>query len=247
MGSEEANGGGGGGGAPRDDQPGSAQGWGEGADRAAAPPRDVTFPTMPRRFVQVLTGSLLGLAVALFLTRGRAAVGPSPGEEFLLPAPLPAPDFELVSATGAPVRLSDLASDHTLLLFFGYTNCPDSCPITMAAIGRAREMLGTDGEKVLGVMISVDPERDTPEVLSAYLKRFPPGLIGLTGSNEAIAAAMKGYLASAEHGDHMGTDPYMVTHTGRTFVVHGGGVPMTFPPDTGPQAIADGLALLIRG
>ena len=200
---------------------------------------------MPRRFAQVLVGSLLGVAVALFLARGRTAAGPAPGEEFLLPAPLPAPDFELIDESGAPVLLSQLAAGHTLLLFFGYTNCPDICPITLAAIGRARELLGADGEKVRGVMISVDPDRDTPEVLSGYLQKFPPGLVGLTGSKEAVAAAMKGYLASAEHADHTGTDPYMVTHTGRTFVVHGGGVPMTFPPDAGAQAMADGLALLL--
>jgi protein SCO1 len=200
-----------------------------------------------RRLAQVLAGSFLGLFVALLIVRGRASAGPAPGEEFLLPSPLPAPDFELVSSTGQPTRLSELTGGRTVVLFFGYTNCPDICPITLSAIGRARQLMGRDGDKVLGVMVSVDPERDTPQVLGEYMKRFPPGLVGLTGSQDQIAAAMKGYLASAEHAQHGGaTDPYMVSHTGRSFVVHDGGVPMTFPPDAGAQAIADGLTLLLR-
>jgi protein SCO1/2 len=200
---------------------------------------------MPRRLLQVLIGSILGLAAALLIVRRGAPEGPARGEEFLLPAPLPAPDFELTDHTGAAVRMSDLARGRTLALFFGYTNCPDICPITMMAVGRARELLGEEGERVLGVMITVDPARDTPAKLADYLKRFPPGLVGLTGSEEAIAAVARSYLVSVEHGDHAGA--YLVGHTGRTFVVHEGGIPMTLPPDTGPERIAEALAVLLRG
>jgi len=177
---------------------------------------------MPKRLTQALVGSLFGLGLALVFVRSQATTGPAPGSEFLLPAPLPAPDFELTKHTGETVRLNDLAAGQTLVLFFGYTHCPDICPLTMAAIGRARELLGEDETRVLGVLITVDPERDTPEELTTYLTRFPPGLVGLTGSREALAAVANDYLVSAEHGD---SEPYLVTHTGRSFVVHGGVVP----------------------
>ena len=201
---------------------------------------------MSKRLAQALVGSLLGLGLALVLVRSQAATGPVPGSEFLLPAPLPAPDFELMKHTGETVRLNDLADRQTLVLFFGYTHCPDICPLTMAAIGRARELLGKDGPQVLGVLITVDPERDTPEQLTIYLTRFPPGLVALTGSREALAAVTKDYLVSAEHEEHVASEPYLVTHTGRSFVVHGGVVPMTFAPGTNAEAMAEGLALILR-
>ena len=201
---------------------------------------------MPRRFAQVLAGALIGLVVALAIVRDRAAARPAPGEEFLLPAPLPAPDFELTSQAGEVVHLRDLAASRTVVLFFGYTNCPDICPLTMAAIGQARERLGKDAERVVGAMVTVDPERDTPEALAKWLERFPAGLMGLTGSEEAIAAAMKGYMVMAEHDEQMGSDPYMIAHSGRIMAVHGGGVPMTFPAEATPEEIATGLTLLLR-
>ena len=161
---------------------------------------------MSKRLAQALVGSLLGLGLALVLVQSQAATGPVPGSEFLLPAPLPAPDFELMKHTGETVRLNDLADRQTLVLFFGYTHCPDICPLTMAAIGRARELLGKDGPQVLGVLITVDPERDTPEQLTTYLTRFPPGLVALTGSREALAAVTKDYLVSAEHEEHVASE-----------------------------------------
>jgi len=184
--------------------------------------------------------------MALVLVRSQAATSPAPGSEFLLPAPLPAPDFELTKHTGESVRLNDLADGQTLVLFFGYTHCPDICPLTMAAIGRARELLGEDGTQVLGVLITVDPERDTPKELTTYLTRFPPGIVALTGSRKALSAVAKDYLVSAEHGEHVASEPYLVTHTGRSFVVHDGVVSMTFAPGTNAEAMAEGLALILR-
>ena len=201
---------------------------------------------MPKRLAQALAGSLFGLALALVFVLSRADTGPIPGSEFLLPVPLPAPDFELTRHTGEEVRLNEMAAGRTLVLFFGYTHCPDICPLTMAAIGRARELLGEDGEQVLGVLITVDPERDTPEELSAYLTNFRPGLVGLTGSREALAAVAQDYMVSAEHGEHAAAEPYLVTHTGRSFVVHGGAIPMTFVAGTSAEAMAEGLALVLR-
>ncbi len=203
-----------------------------------------------RRLFLTALGSLAGLAVALLLvlSPGRAA-GPRPGEELLLPGPLPAPDFELTAHTGETVRMNDLVAGRVVVLFFGYTNCPDICPLTMAALGRARALLGPDTARVLGVLITVDPARDTPAALAAYVERFGPGLMGLTGTEEALAAVAEGYLArsapAAGH-DHAAPQDYIIEHTGRAFVVADGAVRMTFPPMTGAPEMADGLRLLLE-
>jgi protein SCO1/2 len=230
---------------------------------------------MSRRLLQVAAGVSLGLLLALLIGRPEAGGAIRPGEEFLLPGPLPAPDAELVSHTGETVRLSELRAGRTLVLFFGYTHCPDVCPLTMAALGRARQLLGQDGERVVGALVTVDPARDSVAQLAAYLSRFPPGLIGLTGAPETLAEVARGYLvtatpgapaAAAEHGAHAAGTPdpsahsghappaaggspdpaaYTVEHTGRAYVVHDGAIRMTFPPMTDAAQMAAGLKLLL--
>ena len=205
---------------------------------------------MLRRILLAAAGSLVGLALALLLLlRPETAAGPKPGAEFLLPVPLPAPDFELISHTGDTVTRGELAEGRTLVLFFGYTHCPDICPLTMAALGRARALLGDDAERVLGVLITVDPARDSVEQLAAYVARFAPGIIGLTGSLETLTAVAKGYLATAERAPDPGhndtSDHYLIDHTARSFVVHEGAMRMTFPPLTAAPTMANGLRLLL--
>ena len=221
--------------------------------------------TMPKRILQLAAGTSLGLLIALLIARPDVGGAARPGQEFLLPSPLPAPDAELVAHTGETVRLSELRRDRTLVLFFGYTNCPDICPLTMAALGRARALLGEDAERVTGVLITVDPARDSVAQLASYLARFPPGLLGLTGSPDALAEVARGYLvtvapsapattAAAPAPDaHAGHAPaaaapgggYLVDHTGRAYVVHEGAVRMTFPPMTDAAQMAAGLKLLL--
>ncbi len=212
---------------------------------------------MPKRVRQVAAGACLGLLIALLILRPPTSQAERPGERFLLPAPLPAPDAELVAHTGETVTLSELGEELTLVVFFGYTNCPDVCPLTMAALGSARELLGADAARLLGVLITVDPERDTPAQLASFLARFPPGLIGLTGPPEALAEAARGYLVTAAQsapveaapGAHAGADGpppgYLMDHTGRAYAVQDGRIRMTFPPLTDAAQIAAGLKLLL--
>ena len=226
---------------------------------------------MSKRILQVTAGVTLGLLVGLLLVRPGTGGGTRPGEQFLLPAPLPAPDAELIDQTGETVRLSELSRERTAVLFFGYTHCPDICPITMAVLGHALQLLGAEAERVIGVLITVDPARDTPERLAAFLS-FSPGLVGLTGSRETLEALMRGYgimaersrLAGAgapdggpsagrdaidmhpgEEGPGGETADYLVDHTGRAYVVHEGAVRMTFPPLTDAALIAAGLKVLL--
>jgi protein SCO1/2 len=204
-------------------------------------------------------GSLGGLVLALLLVLRPSAGArePEPGEEYLLPAPLPAADFELTAHTGEPVRLAELGSGRLLVLFFGYTHCPDVCPLTMANLGRAIELLGEDAGRVQGALVTVDPARDSAAAMATYVGRFPPGILGLTGPAETLAAAAKAYMVYAERAaeapahDHdepveTDTDEYLIDHTGRTLVVQDGRIVMTFAPQTTAPEMAAGLRVLLE-
>jgi protein SCO1/2 len=93
------------------------------------------------------------------------------------------PDFD------GKVRTLDEFKGQVVFLFFGFTQCPDVCPTTMAELAEVRKRLGSEGSRVQGVFITVDPERDTPEVLKAYLQGMDPSFIGLRGTLEQTAAA----------------------------------------------------------
>ena len=200
-------------------------------------------------------GGLLGALLVVLLGSGRADT-PRPGQELLLPAPMPAPDFELTAHTGEPFRMAERAAGKIVVLFFGYTSCPDICPLTMADLSRARSMLGDDADRVLGVMVTVDPERDTPEALGSWLGGFSPDFIGLTGTTDQLQTVATGYMAMAARspaGEHEHEGPaaakpegYLVDHTGRAFVVVDGAIRMTFAPQTGADAMADGLRLMLE-
>ncbi len=96
--------------------------------------------------------------------------------------------YQLVDQTGAPTSLAESFAGHVTLVFFGYTRCPDVCPLTMARLAHAYTELG-EPDDLRVVMVTVDPGFDTPEVLSKYVDRFHPDFVALTGSNTQIAEA----------------------------------------------------------
>jgi protein SCO1/2 len=98
--------------------------------------------------------------------------------------------FELEEANGRMVSDRDFRGKY-VLIYFGYTSCPDVCPTTMADLGIALKKLGAKAEEVQPLFVTVDPERDTPEVLKSYVSAFSPRLVGLTGSPQQIAAVEK--------------------------------------------------------
>ncbi|WP_322487327.1 SCO family protein [Chloroflexus sp.] len=138
-------------------------------------------------------------------------------------------DFSLPASTGGELRLSDLHGQ-PVLLYFGYTRCPDYCPITLAEFRRARESLGSDGERVHVVLISVDPAHDTPDVLAAYLRGFGPGFIGLQGNDATLRRISKEYGLTYRHGgghQHHSSDgvehstaSYLIDQNGRLRFVY---------------------------
>jgi protein SCO1 len=134
----------------------------------------------------------------------------------LNPDPQPAPAFTLSGGDGNPVSLASFEGQ-VVLLYFGYTFCPDVCPATMSELRRVQEAVGDDGMQV--VMVSVDPARDTPELAHAYASSFHPDFIGLSGTPEAIAAAAEGWGIFYEAGEPDANGNYPVDHTARVFVV----------------------------
>jgi protein SCO1 len=100
--------------------------------------------------------------------------------------------FSLVDQTGKRVTDKDYRGKY-MLVFFGYTNCPDICPAGLQVMSAALEKIGQRGDDIIPLFITVDPERDTPQKLAAYVKNFSPRLIGLTGSPSDVAAAAKAY------------------------------------------------------
>lgn len=126
-------------------------------------------------------------------------------------------DFHLVDPTGAPRSLADYRGK-VVLLFFGYTNCPDECPTTLAKMAQAVDRLGEDGKRVQGILVTVDPVRDTPAVLAKYVAAFHPSFVGLTASEAAIAATAKDFKVFYEDQPRDDHGFYTVDHNSGIFV-----------------------------
>ncbi|MDR7039078.1 MULTISPECIES: SCO family protein [Methylobacterium] len=125
--------------------------------------------------------------------------------------------FTLVDQNGRTVTEKDF-SGATHLVFFGFTHCPDICPTTLQQISDVLAALGDRAKAMKVAFITVDPERDTPASLKAYLESFDPRITGLTGSPEQVAAAVKGYRAYARRVPTQGGD-YTMEHTALVYVM----------------------------
>jgi protein SCO1/2 len=138
----------------------------------------------------------------------------------VLDPPEPAPALALTDSTGAEFALSGQRGK-VVLVFFGYTHCPDICPTTLLEWKKAAAELGSDAESVRFVFVSVDPERDTPAVSQRYAARFDPRFTGLSGSREQIDAMLRQWkLAAFRDGIPGDTTPvYTVSHPSQVFVI----------------------------
>ena len=127
-------------------------------------------------------------------------------------------DFTLQSADG-PVALEDFRGK-VVLIYFGYTNCPDACPMTMANWARAFEQLTEEEHsKVQGMLVSVDPARDTPETLKEYTSYFDPNIIGVTGSEEELRKIVSLYRSDFEIERDEASEKYSVAHMSFVYVI----------------------------
>ena len=104
--------------------------------------------------------------------------------------------FRLIDHTGKTVTEADFRGRY-MLIYFGYSFCPDVCPTTLAVMAQALEKLGSKSQRIVPILVTIDPERDTPQVLADYMKAFGPTFVGLTGSVEAIKDAEKKFRVYA--------------------------------------------------
>jgi protein SCO1/2 len=146
-----------------------------------------------RALLVILAGLAIGAAAAIAVIPGARDVLPwaVPGQTTSGKALVGGP-FNLTDDTGKRVTDKDYRGRY-MLVFFGFTSCPDICPAGLQLMAAALENLGPKAKRVAPLFISVDPQRDTPEKLAQYVKNFDPRLVGLTGTPEEIAAATKAY------------------------------------------------------
>jgi protein SCO1 len=191
---------------------------------------------MERKLLKVGGGILAVLIVVVvifFLTDKSTLKGT------VISPPWAAPEISLTTHDGNAFGLSD-QHGKVVLLYFGYVNCPDECPLTMAHIKLAIESLGNRAKDVQVLMVSTDPARDTPQALKDFMGHFEPSFLGLTGTPEELQKVWKDYGVTVEKGGE--------THSTFLYVIDpGGNVRETFLPETEPSDIAADVNLLLKG
>lgn len=159
-------------------------------------------------------------------------------------------EFELVNKDGETVRWSDFAGQYRVV-YFGFTYCPDICPTAVQRMSQGLKQFAEDepelAAKVTPIFISVDPERDTPEVVGEFAAAFSDDLIGLTGTPEQVADAAKAFAIYYSKGAETAEGGYLVDHMDVVFLFSPEGEPMAMlPTDQGADAVEAELALWVR-
>jgi protein SCO1 len=169
------------------------------------------------------------------------------------------PEFKGVELTGADYARSLQLSDQdgrsrslaefkgkVTVVFFGYTQCPDVCPTTLAELAEVKRSLGADGDKVQGVFVTVDPERDTAPLLKSYVASFDPSFVALRGSEEQTRAAAKEFKVFYAKVPGKTEGSYTMDHTAASFIFDTQGRVRVFVRyGSGAQALADDIKLLL--
>ncbi len=150
--------------------------------------------------------------------------------------------FELVNQDGATVTDADFRGK-LMLIYFGFTFCPDACPTALGVMAAAIEKLDVAGERVTPMLISIDPARDTPQALKDYVGNFHPRMVGLTGSDEQIAKVAREYRVFYQKASGATGEDYLMDHSTLIYLMDGEGKFLTY---FGPQATPDEVAEAIR-
>ena len=151
--------------------------------------------------------------------------------------------FTLIDQDGRTVTDRSFAGQYRIM-YFGYTSCPDVCPTDMANVGGGLKLLEREqpelARRVTPIFVSVDPERDTPAMLKAFVRNFHPRMVGLTGSTQAIARTAEAFKVYAKKGDASPSGGYLVNHTRQTYLFDPAGKPLALlPSDANARAVAD--------
>jgi protein SCO1/2 len=162
--------------------------------------------------------------------------------------PVAASNFALKDQTGQPFQLSDQRGK-LVLIFFGYTNCPDICPTTLAQFRQARAQLGAQADRVRFVFITVDPDRDNADKMKTYLGAIDPAIIGLTGSPDDLEAVWKAYGVYRQKQPGLSQDDYadLLEHSGRVYLIDAqGNLRLTYPFGLQPDDVTQDVRHLLQ-
>ena len=158
-----------------------------------------------------------------------------------------AKDFQLADHNGQLRSLKDFQGK-VVVLFFGYTQCPDVCPTTMTELAQVKKLLGPDGDKLQVLFVTVDPERDTPQVLKGYMANFDPGFLALRGTPEQLAAMAKDFKVYYKKTEGKTPTSYGMDHSAASYVYdQQGRLRLYTRYGSGPQGLVSDLQLLLKG
>ena len=170
------------------------------------------------------------------------------------------PQFKAIDVTGADYAKNFALTDHNgqartlkdftgkiVVIFFGFTQCPDVCPTSMAELAEVKKLLGADGDKVQGLFITVDPERDTPEVLKAYMSNFDPTFLALYATLDKLPALAKDYKVYYKKVDGKTPTSYTMDHSAGSYIYDTkGNLRLYTRYGSGAAALASDIQLLLK-
>jgi protein SCO1/2 len=200
---------------------------------------------MDRRLFWIGVGLLVLIGMAAVLTLAFWQPPSFRGTSYAEPIP-PAPEIVLTKADGTTFRLSN-QREKIVLLFFGYTSCPDVCPTTLAEMKQVMDLLRDDAQHVQVVFISVDPERDDPERIQSYANHFHSSFLGLTGTEAELTPIWSGYSIVREVVESDSALGNIINHTARLFLVDTqGNLRLSYAYQTPVEDIVHDIRLLLE-
>lgn len=206
---------------------------------------------MNRQMALVIAAITVVIAVALTVFAWRAyeiatGRGEGSGSPRLAAAVKVGGPFELIDQTGRTVTEQDFKGTY-MLIYFGYTFCPDVCPTELQDIAVAVDALGEAGERVTPIFITVDPARDTVEMIADYVAAFHPRMVGLTGDEESIKKVAKAYRVYYAKVDDEASSDYLVDHTSFIYLMGPDGEFETlFRYNTSPEDMAESIREILN-
>lgn len=154
-------------------------------------------------------------------------------------------DLPLTDHNGQERHIKDFAGK-VVVVFFGFTQCPDVCPTSMQELAEVKKMLGKDGDRLQGIFVTVDPERDTPEVLKAYMANFDPSFLALSGTPAQLAAVAKDFKIYYKKVDGKTPTSYTMDHSAGSYVYDPAGRLRVYNRyGSGVQALASDVKALL--
>lgn len=187
----------------------------------------------------------LGALTALMLAACQPAPQPPAFQATDITGAAFARDFKLTDHNGQARELADFRGK-VVAVFFGYVHCPDVCPTTLSDFARALEQLGPGAEQVQVIFVTVDPERDTPEVLKTFVPAFNPGFLGMYTGADALRELAKEFKVVYQKTSVKGVDDYLIDHSAGTYVFDKqGNLRLLMSYGSSPDAIAHDLKVLL--